>query len=304
VVPFLPDDMKMPAIPAPKPKVRSNRKLLIFLFAFFITVLVVLFFQSSLSRISAINIQGNELVASEEIGQAAQIAVGDRFFAITESTLEKRVAALKMIESAQVTKHFPGMITIQVKEFPRVAFQMNEQGQLEAVLADGASVVVHGSGVILDKPILTGWTENDPNRTELCKTLGELPTGALSDISEIKPEPSDSYPDKIKMYTRSQFVVYTTISYLPSKIENLASYIANMQENNISTGIITMLEVDNHAPFDPSTPIAGEQQAKGSKQEKTEKKAASAPSPSPDTKKTTPKESVKPAPKVSTNPTP
>ncbi len=92
------EDHKVPALPVPKPRARTNRKLLIFLFIFFITVLIILFFQSSLSRISAIEVEGNELMASETIGQASQIAVGDRFFAVSSETIQQRIAKMPMIK--------------------------------------------------------------------------------------------------------------------------------------------------------------------------------------------------------------
>ncbi|MNH96158.1 Cell division protein DivIB [compost metagenome] len=247
------EDLKIPSlpIPDPKPKSRSNKKLLIFLFLFFITVLIILFFQSSLSKVSEIEITGNELIISETIGQAAGINIGDHFFAISSNEVEGRIKeALKMMKEVSVTRHFPGVVSIEVKEYPRVAFQFSADGKTEAVLADGVALAVPSTDFPIDKPILTGWSDNDPNKAQLCKVLGELPASALSDISEIIPDATDSYPDKIKMFTRSKFEVYTTIAYLPGKIDSLPGMIASLRGESVTTGFINMLEVDNHAPFD------------------------------------------------------
>ncbi|MBP1992791.1 cell division protein FtsQ/DivIB [Paenibacillus eucommiae] len=251
---------KVPPLPAVPKRGRTNKKLLAFLIVFFLTVLVILFFQSSLSRISEIQIQGNQLVTKDMVGQAAAINIGDRYFAISTKSIEDRVNGLNIVESVQVTKHFPGVIHILVKEFSEVAFQITAEGSKQAVLSDGTLIDVPSVDFPIDKPILSGWTDTDPNKLELTKVLGELPVGALSDISEIKPEPSASYPEKIKIYTRSQFEVFTTISYLPEKIDNLPAFIASLNERGITSGIITMLEVDTFVPFESS----GEQQA-GSK---------------------------------------
>lgn len=273
----------------PKPRNRSSKKLLGFLFLFFITVLLILFFQSSLSKISSIEIEGNQLLNSETVGQAAAVAVGDHFFAVSSGKIEAKVkAALKMVQDVQVKKHFPGVVSIHVQEYPRVAFQFNAEGKKEAVLADGTVISLPSGDFPLDKPILTGWSDNDPNKLKLCQVLGELPVSALSDISEIIPDASDSYPDKIKMFTRSQFEVYTTIAYLPGKIDNLPAYIASLKENNVTTGVIKMLEVDNHAPFEP----ADSQQKDSAKDESK--------SPAKESAKPTPKASAKPATKEPT----
>ncbi|NEW05278.1 FtsQ-type POTRA domain-containing protein [Paenibacillus sp. SYP-B3998] len=292
------DDRKVPALPSPKPRARTNRKLLGFLFVFFITVLVILFFQSSLSRISTIQIEGNELLSSEAIGQASLVTVGERFFAVNSSTIEQRVAKLPVVKMAKVTKHFPGVINIAVVEYPKVAIQIGAEGKKEAVLADGAVIAFPTGSIPLDMPILTGWSDGDPNKAALCKVLGEIPASSLSDISEIKPDPSDSYPDKIKLYTRSQFEVYTTIAYLAEKIDNLPAYIASLQEDHITDGIIKMLEVDNHAPFDPNV------EPKSESNSQTNQKALKSPSPSPNPNKETGKSGGKSTPKPTPKPTP
>ena len=240
---------KVPPVRAPKIRRRRNRKLLALLVLFFASVLAVLFFQSPISKISAIEIAGNELVSSEAIGEAAGIREGDHFFAASPRSIEKRIEALRGIESADVSRRFPGLIRIRVHEYPRVAFQWAD-GRLQALFADGSALEIgEGRTPPPDKPILSGWQDGDPLKAELCRALARIPDHLLSDISEIVPEPSESYPDKIKMYTRSRYEVYTTIGYLPDKIQYLDLYVQHLKQNKIDTGVISLLETDNHLPF-------------------------------------------------------
>jgi cell division protein FtsQ len=285
----LPKEQKVPPLPKPPVRSRSNRRLLAFLFVFFVTVLAILFFRSSLSRINEIQIEGTDLIPKQVVGQALAVAPGDSFFATSGTAMENRVKVLPMVKSVEVTKHFPGLLNIQVQEYPKVAFQFTGDGKTQAVLADGAVVDLPPGDVPLDRPILSGWTDKDPNKDQLCKVLGEIPAAALSDISEIKPDPSESYPDKIKIYTRSQFEVYTTIAYFPDKIENLPAYIAALKENNISKGVIKMLEVDNHAPFELEQDKP-ESDGKATSSPTAPPKASAAPTP-----KATPKDTAKPS---------
>ncbi|CAG7620870.1 cell division protein FtsQ/DivIB [Paenibacillus allorhizosphaerae] len=247
---------RLPVIknPSPKRRGRSSKKLLLFLFVFFITLLLVLFFQSSLSKITVIEIQGQELVSPDEIGQAAAVKPGDHFFSVSTSRIEDQVKALRMVESVDASKHFPGKIVIEVKEYAKVAYQISDGGQVEALLADASIVPVKVQGVALDMPILSGWANDDPLKTKLCLAMSKVPSSYFSDISEIKPFPSDSFPDRIKMYTRSSFEVQTTIGKLPEKIKYLDSYIASLRENKITSGIIKLLEADSHIPFDAEPP--------------------------------------------------
>jgi cell division protein FtsQ len=242
--------MKVPAIQKQKTRNRSSRKLLAFLFMFFITLLVILFFQSSLSKITAIEVEGNDLLSDEAVKQALPAKPGDHFFAISTDSMAKALRQLKMVQSAKVTKRFPGVIHVQIEEYPRVAFQIGADGKKEALLADGSAVPIEQRNVTIDKPLLSGWSEDDPNKIKLCQEMAKLPDSYFSDVSEIMPDPSESYPDKIKIYTRSHFEVHTTIEYLPNKLPYLDLYITNLKENNIDNGILKLLEADNHMPYE------------------------------------------------------
>lgn len=231
-------------------KNRSGRKLLYVVIALFITVLIILFFQSSLSKIAIIEITGNELIPNSMIGQAAKLAVGDHFFSLSSRTLESELEKLPSIESVKVLKKFPGVIKIQVKEFARVAFQLAEDGTKEALLADCSVVKVVGFSVPFDRPLLTSWRQDDPWKGKLCKVLGDVSPELLSDISEIKPIPTTAYEDKIKIYTRSKFEIITTVSYLPKKIDYFSFFINEMIESNKTSGVITLLETDRGDVFE------------------------------------------------------
>jgi cell division protein FtsQ len=239
-------------------------------------------------------------MTAESIGQAALVKPGDHFFAVSSSKIEKQIKSLKMVESVSVTKYFPGVINIAVKEYPKVAYQFGENNQPQAILADGSIVIISKQmNFLLDKPILSGWTGNESLKDKLCQTMAAMPASYFTDISEIKPDPSESYPDKIKLYTRSQFEVVTTIGYMPEKLKYLDSYIANLKENKITTGVLRLLEADTHAPFDTD---AGKANAKDSntkdqppKDVKTDKKPAPAPTPKESAKTPPAKQDNKPS---------
>ena len=256
---------KVPAIREPGRRRKGNGKLLALLLLFFLTVLVILFFQSSLSKILHIDIKGNELVPAETIGQAAGIQPGEFFFSVSSAKIEKRIRKLPVIEDVKVTKHFPGQIYIRVKEYPRVGFQFTESGQRQVLLADGTVLDVDpDSPLPVDKPIFRNWPDGDPLKVALCKTLSQIPDHLLSDVSEIRPDPSASYPDKILIYTRSGFEVHTTVGYLPDKIPYLDLFVRELHEKNITTGMIQMLETDSHLPFPD---VAGEERENDEKAE-------------------------------------
>lgn len=235
----------IPVLKADKPKkMRTSRKIIFILMLLFLALIAVLFFRSPISRISEIKIQGNVFATKEKLLQTGDLHVGDQFFGVSVSKLKERLMAMNSVQSVIVDKHFPGVIEIEIQEYPTVAYEIGQEGSLIAILSSGATVPVSTSGIAIEKPILTQWDPVDPNKLELSQVLGGIPNQLTSDISEIMPSPTASFPDRIKLYTRSKFEVITAVSLLKDKVEYLNQVIETEEP-----GLITMLEADSYVPF-------------------------------------------------------
>ncbi|MEK3882504.1 FtsQ-type POTRA domain-containing protein [Paenibacillus sp. PL2-23] len=236
---------QMPVLKEPAHKRRGNKKLLAVLFLLFIALLGVLFFNSSISKISEIGIAGMHFTTTEQIAAASKIEVGDPFFQTASDIISRNVKALPQVKEAKVMKVFPGIVKITVQEYPVVAFELSAEGNLTALLSNGTSVSAdQDSAQLLDKPVLSGWTAGDPVKNALTEKLALIPQQQLSDLSEISPIPSKAYPDRIRIYTRTHFEVITAVSVLPDKIDALNAVIETQEP-----GKITMLLADTYVPF-------------------------------------------------------
>lgn len=228
------------------PKRKTNRKMIIILVLLFVAILAVIFFRSPVSKISQIQINGNVFTSNDEILAKSGLNVGDPFFSDNGADIAKKLEEIASVSKATVDKQFPGTIIIQIKEYDAVAYELAENGQLYAILSSGVDVTLPESGIAVEKPILTHWKEGDPVKDQLSEVLTELPNEWTTDISEIMPSPTASFPDRIKLYTKSQFEVITTVSLLKDKV----SYLNQVTEIE-APGIITMLEADSYEPFIP-----------------------------------------------------
>lgn len=239
---------QLPVLKEKKVKANTSRKLLFILLILFVVLLAVLFFRSSISKISEIHITGNQLISSQQLMEQSGLHVGDHFFGTSKGTIRERLLVNKAVQDVKVELKFPGVINISVQELPTVAYQISKKdGQIVGVLSNGMTLPVPKDFILVEKPILTHWNAGDPLLGKLCKQLSEIPDELLTDISEIMPDPSKSYPDRIKMYTRSQFEVLTTISLLKDKVEYLSNVIETQEP-----GLITMLTADTYRSFDNS----------------------------------------------------
>ncbi|MDO7905401.1 FtsQ-type POTRA domain-containing protein [Paenibacillus sp. JX-17] len=244
---------QLPVLKQDKPKMRTSRKIAFILILLFIVLLAVLFFRSSMSKISEVRIEGSRFYSSEKLLQQSGLHVGEQFFGTSAADVEHRLEKLDSIEKAVVDKQFPGVFEIKVQDYATVAYEISDDG-LKAILANGSSKPVTGSGIAVEKPILTQWGDKPDLKAKLSHILASIPNELTSDISEIIPSPTASFPDRIKMYTRSQFEVITAISLLPNKISYL-----NQVTQSEEPGQITMLKADSYVPFKPQDTAADEE---------------------------------------------
>ncbi|MBB6673216.1 cell division protein FtsQ/DivIB [Cohnella nanjingensis] len=235
---------RIPAIKREPAERRRGGKLLWIVIALFVIVLVVLFFRSSLSRITDIEVTGNAYATRAEIEQALGVQAGDSFFSPSAKTLERRVEQLQSVHLAQAKKRFPGKLTIEVQEYAPVAVELDGSGKLGLVLENGLVLPAKEGTALPNKPVLAGWKADDPQRLALCQVLGKIQEGQLSDLSQISPDPSKAYPDRIKLYTRSRFEVITTVGKLGEKIPILNELVENREP-----GQVVMLDSDTYRPY-------------------------------------------------------
>ncbi|MBP1999226.1 cell division protein FtsQ [Paenibacillus shirakamiensis] len=241
----------VPVLKKARPKMRTSRKIIGILFLLFLVLGAILFFRSQMSKISEISFQGSTYTTQEELLHKSGIAVGGSYFSISAETLSTRLKQIPSIDKVKVDKQFPGVIHISIVEYPAVAYSIGKEdinGSLQAFLANGTQVIIANTPSMLEKPILTNWGAKDANLAKLCAVLATIPKELTSDISEIVPSPTLSYPDRIKMYTRSHFEIITAISMLSSKVEYLNSIVESQQP-----GTLTMLDADSYVPFVPET---------------------------------------------------
>ncbi|SDT38795.1 cell division protein FtsQ [Paenibacillaceae bacterium GAS479] len=234
----------IPLLKEPPPKKRGSRKLMLILVLLFLILLSILFFNSNISKVSVVTIEGEQFTKETDIRNTASVRPGDAFFGTMASTVEQRISSLGSVKQAKVEKTFPGQIRIIVEEFPAVAFEMDDAGRLSAILASGTIIEADTGSAVVDKPVLSGWRKDDPIKKKLCQALAAIPAQELNQLSEISPSPTESYPDRIRIYTRSGFEVITAASLLKDKLLTLNSVVEER-----APGRVTLLLADTYSPF-------------------------------------------------------
>lgn len=207
---------------------RKAKKLLLFLFLFFFVILVVIFFQSSLSRIQVIQVFGTERLTDDEVIALSEIELGDQILLLRESTIKERLLQNPIIKDATLEINFPGNVNLHISEYETVAYLLNDQLQLQPVLANGY-VFDHAVEEVIDHPIITKWDDLNllPN---MCSELLKLNALVLGQISEIRHIPTDNDPYKLVLYMRDGYEVQTSMIQFADHLKKYMYVVENLEE--------------------------------------------------------------------------
>jgi cell division protein FtsQ len=242
---------KVPVYREKSQKNRTNKKALFFLGLLFVTMLVLLFLRSPMSKISKIEVSGNELLSIEEVIKMSTLTYGSSFFSWNEQEVIERLKQLPQVDRIEIYSSFPGTIKIMITEHQRVAFEMKQGGEINVVLSDGYILKDKLSHNLIDRPILMNWDSNVSLREKLSYELGQTDESILQMISEISPDPSSAYPDKITLFTRDGYEIHATVSDLAA---NLNYYqIFSSGRKGQAPGVLYLLDAKYFRPYESVT---------------------------------------------------
>ncbi|MED0674719.1 MULTISPECIES: cell division protein FtsQ/DivIB [Aneurinibacillus] len=251
---------KIPRLRKENRKKRTNRQLLILLLLFFLVLLLVLFFQSSISRVQDISVTGAQLVSPGEVIKQSHLHFDMQYLLVNkEKVATSIVSAIPAIESVEVRKTFPGKIELVVKERPRVAFLMNNRGELYPVTNKGVVLRQYpSSDEMVDKPIIRLW-KTEQLLPEFAEQLDKLDPGIRRQISEIRHEPTKNNPDRLILFMKDGFEVHTVIQDFADNMAWYPSFVQSLKREGKTEGIINLSEVKWFEPYK-------QQQTNGNKQ--------------------------------------
>lgn len=215
---------------------RKIGKLVFVLFLFFFTILVVLFFQSSISKIQTIEVHGIEKLTSQEIIEQSGIVIGEQILLVRESKVQEALLQHPLIKEVELEIHFPGSISLHITEFKTVAYLFNHQHRLHPILESGYVFEQEHTGLV-DHPIISEWGDLGlmPN---MSKELSQLNSIILQQISEIRHVPTENDPYKLTLYMRDGYEVHTSIVQFAKHLNNYMYVVENLEQHE--PGVINL----------------------------------------------------------------
>ncbi|SDL76760.1 cell division protein FtsQ/DivIB [Sediminibacillus halophilus] len=216
-------------------KKKANRRLIFYLSIFFVLISIVVYLQSPLSQVRHVLINGNQYIDSQEVKTLSGLSTKDNFWNVDKQAVSDKIQEHPVIRKAEVERRFPTTIQIEIKEYNRVGYVM-EDGAYYPVLENGKSLKQEKMKIAKgDAPLLSGFTK-ETYLQEMTKELQRLPTSIVRLISEINWEPTEENPYKITLFMNDGYEVEGTIRNFSAKMKAYPSIVAQLEPG--SEGII------------------------------------------------------------------
>ncbi|MDX5476373.1 MAG: FtsQ-type POTRA domain-containing protein [Bacillaceae bacterium] len=238
-------------------KQKANRRLITSLSFFFILIILIIYFQSPLSKVSTITVIGNERVLEDEVRRLSLIDNSTSYWRINEKDVVSNLRSHPEIKEVTIQKKLPNHVTLKIEEHLRVAYILDD-GDYRPVLDNGKILIPQSENIIPhDAPIMFNWRDTDLV-VSFIDELIKLPESVIYAISEIHHTPSENNSQLLTLFMNDGFEVNANVRDFSKKLQSYPSIVSQLDPTQ--KGIIN-LEVG--AFFKPYETIGSEDEVDG-----------------------------------------
>jgi cell division protein FtsQ len=222
-------------------KKKANRRLILLLSFFIVLILSVVYFQSPLSHVQNIDVEGNELLSEKRVIKQSDISKDMNVWSVSKDQTVNKLKKLPEVKSAKIAISFPNSINIQIEEFQKEAYLV-KKNKFFVILSNGKVLDQGTDSIPVDAPLLVGFKENDV-LANMMEELTTLPKEVQHLISEIQLVPKKTDPLHISLYMNDGFEVSATIRTFSEKMVHYPSIASQLDPSK--KGVID-LEVGSY----------------------------------------------------------
>lgn len=208
---------------------KANKRLIFLLLLFFALISCVVYFQSPLSHVNKISIDGNDTYTDDELVSRSGITNKMNVWKIDEADIEKKLKELPEIKSSKLKVTFPNHVSIKVVEWKRIANIMRE-GNFHAILENGQILGEQKGPIPVNSPILVDFSEGEALE-EMISGLKAIPNEVLNSISEIHYTPKETDKFHITLFMNDGFEVSASLRSFAEKMSHYPSIVSQLDPN-------------------------------------------------------------------------
>ncbi|MGY3778848.1 cell division protein FtsQ/DivIB [Isobaculum melis] len=245
-----------------KRKMRKRLWLLLSLFSF--AILLIIYFQSSLSHVNLIEIEGADEVTEQSVIDASQIRSGDDLWhpLFSKKELEKSIQKkLPQVKSVKINLNGINSLTLTITEYKTMAY-LSKEDQYYNILENGKILKESRKVTLGNKLIVRNFEEGDV-LDQFIQDLDHLTPKIQNTISEVSYEPTDTNKYLINLYMNDGNMAIASIPDFYERLKYYAGFTEEIRKEYGEQKGIVDLEVgaffypyghENMAPPKEETP--------------------------------------------------
>ncbi|WP_057511953.1 cell division protein FtsQ/DivIB [Staphylococcus sp. NAM3COL9] len=182
----------------------------------FIIILIVIYMFTPLSKISSVEIKGNDNVSKSAIHKAINVKDTSRMYTYSTSKATNKLKDNKLIKSAKITKQMPNKLTVEVTENQIIGMTKKKDNYVP-ILENGTELKNYDGNATDDGPILEGFKKEE--KEKIINELAKMPANVRGMIAEIKYDPQENLQNQIKLFTSDDIQILGNLNTIANKMK-------------------------------------------------------------------------------------
>lgn len=224
---------------------KTNRKFIFIVTIFMLALLVILYFQSPLSRINKITVSGTNLYDEAYYLTESELALDKPLWGFSIKDIEKAIRKIESVQQVEVSRKWLREVEVNITEWNPIAY-LEEDGQYGLLLENGE---IFSRDALLpeeDAPILNGFTDSE-NKKRMTAQLMKMESSVYQLISEIIYKGTADRPNNITVYMDDGYEIRAIIPTFAEKMAYYSEITAQLQDHE--KGVIDMEVGTYFTPF-------------------------------------------------------
>lgn len=215
-------------------QISNTRRVLSVLIPFVIILLLALYIVSPLSKITSIQVTGNQDLTAAKVESAAQIKKGALIWRVLSQQKKLEQTAKKanpQIKSLKVSLTDPQSIRIKVTEYPIIGV-IEHNGVNQLLIGNGRLSPVKNHS-ISNFVRYAGFEHHEKIMQQTARQIGSLPGAIRAGISEVTFAPTTSDAKRLRIYMNDGNEILVRSDNLNQKMRYYPSIASKMKENGV-----------------------------------------------------------------------
>lgn len=215
---------------------KANRRLSTILLLFAVLIALVVYMQTSISDVKAVNVNGLYWLSEEYVLEKSDLSTSTKIVQVSPNKVEQAINSLPGVREAKVDRSWYNEITIDVDEEKMIAYSRDNEGEV-VVLADGS---VHPTGQIVkpemlkDGPLLRQF-KTDADMEKVAGELEKVDDATRARMSEIVFSKKEGEPTRYEIYMNDGNTLLTPTYKLNQNVSKYGEIFENIPKGQRGT---------------------------------------------------------------------